>query len=224
MVMFLNKYTHYIERKSRVKLNKKEIIIILLALLIILHIITIIRIFDLKQMVYITHDAWLNFFGLSFQTIGTIIGLLITIHIFLYEKSEKERPIVIIKPSSKERCQYECKNNEEEYTLNKKVYIEVINDGNVIMKNPQIRTESGKILSINKLNEYDQLKLIEPHKYNIGNDYIVSIEINYYEGMKELVSRSFELLYENENNISYKIKFSIEIRRHDPDYFKVYYM
>lgn len=200
----------------------KYIAFLLLVLLLVVEIIKVIRMFDLSEIINISHDAWLDFFGTLLGIFVTVIGFIFTIYEFINEKEERERPLVIIKPAYEKDCYYRCDNIQNNYTQHKKVYFELINKGDTIIKNPQIKNDEGKILNIYKLEGENELDIIEPQNFQTNNKYVISIDINFLEGMCAFIVNNFELEYKNYNNKKYNCKFEIEINKYSDQDIKVF--
>ena len=167
-----------------------SIFIILLSILIV-EIIKVIRLFDINRIIDISHDAWIGFFGTLLEIFVTVTGCIFTIYKFLNEREEKEKPLIIIKPSYKEDCYYRCDNVQNNFTQHRKVYFELVNKGDMIVKYPQIKTEEGKILNIYKLEGENELDIIEAQNFQTKNKYVISIDINFMEGMRSLCYKFF---------------------------------
>ena len=128
------------------KVVKCSMLIILFSILIV-EIIKVVRLLDINGIINIGHDAWIGFFGNLLEILVTVIGFGFTIYKFLDEKEEKEKPLIIIKPSYEKDCYYRCDNVQNNFTQHRKVYFELVNKGDMIIKYPQIKNEDGKILT-----------------------------------------------------------------------------
>ena len=164
----------------------KYIVYLTINLLFIVELIKVIRLFDIKEIINISNDAWLGFFGNILSVIITIIGFMFTIYRFTDEKEEKEKPLLIIKPSNEKECLYRCDNIENNCTQHRKVYFELVNKGNTIIKYPQIKNENGRLLNIYKSESENELEILEPKNFQTSNKYIISIDVNFLEGMRFL--------------------------------------
>lgn len=162
----------------------KYIVYLTINLLFIVELIKVIRLFDIKEIINISNDAWLGFFGNILSVIITIIGFMFTIYRFTDEKEEKEKPLLIIKPSNEKECLYRCDNIENNCTQHRKVYFELVNKGNTIIKYPQIKNENGRLLNIYKSESENELEILEPKNFQTSNKYIISIDVNFLEGMR----------------------------------------
>ena len=61
----------------------------------------------------------------------------------------------------------------------------------MIIKYPLIKNEDGKILNIYKLEGENELDIIEPQNFQTKNKYVISIDINFMEGMRPLCCKFF---------------------------------
>lgn len=66
-----------------------------------------------------------------------------------------------------------------------------VNKGNMTIRYPQIKNEEGKILNIYKLEGENELDIIEPQNFQTKNRYVISIDINFMEGMRSLYCKLF---------------------------------
>ena len=172
------------------KVVKYSIFIILFSILIV-EIIKVIRLFDINGIISISYDAWIGFFGTLLEILVAVIGFTFTIYKFLNEREEKEKPLIIIKTSYEEDCYYRCDNVQTNFTQHRKVYFELVNKGNMTIRYPQIKNEEGKILNIYKLEGENELDIIEPQNFQTKNRYVISIDINFMEGMRSLYCQLF---------------------------------
>lgn len=169
----------------------KYSIFIILFLILIVEIIRVIRLFDINGIINISHDAWIDFFGTLLEIFVTVTGFIFTIYKFLNEREEKEKPLIIIKPACEEDCYYRCDNVQNDFTQHRKVYFELVNKGDMIVKYPQIKNEEGKVLNIYKLEGENELDIIEPQNFQTKNKYVISIDINFMEGIRPLCYKFF---------------------------------
>lgn len=164
---------------------------IILFLILIVEIIKVVRLFDINGIINISNDAWLSFFGTLLEILITVSGFMFTLYKFLSENKIKEKPLIIIKPSYEKDCYYRCDNVQNKFTQHRKVYFELVNKGDMIIKYPQIKNEDGKILNIYKLESKNELDIIEPQNFQTKNKYVISIDINFLEGMRSLCCEFF---------------------------------
>lgn len=80
---------------------------------------------------------------------------------------------------------------QNNFTQHRKVYFELVNKGDMIIKYPLIKNEDGKILNIYKLEGENELDIIEPQNFQTMNKYVISIDINFMEGMRPLCCKFF---------------------------------
>jgi len=80
---------------------------------------------------------------------------------------------------------------QNNFTQHRKVYFELVNKGDMIIKYPLIKNEDGKILNIYKLEGENELDIIEPQNFQTKNKYVISIDINFMEGMRSLCCKFF---------------------------------
>ena len=80
---------------------------------------------------------------------------------------------------------------QNNFTQHRKVYFELVNKGDMIIKYPLIKNEDGKILNIYKLEGENELDIIEPQNFQTKNKYVISIDINFMEGMRPLCCKFF---------------------------------
>lgn len=172
------------------KVVKCSLLIILFSILIV-EIIKVVRLFDINGIINISHDAWIVFLGNLLEILVTVIVFIFTIYKFLDEKEEKEKTLIIIKPSYEKDCYYRCDNVQNNFTQHRKVYFELVNKGDMIIKYPLIKNEDGKILNIYKLEGENELDIIEPQNFQTKNKYVISIDINFMEGMRSLCCKFF---------------------------------